>query len=677
MKKKYVIAIISTILAVLVCILLWLVFHNPIQIIEWNKNATNQNITIKIKEIRNGLYSFNDSEFQDNTTIIIDENQALKIKVKNWLGITFEKNVNISNIDKALPILTEIKTNYAETKTNVSFEIFASDKESGIKEYIFIVDEKEIISKDSKFIIPEIKKSLVIKIRDEAGNELLVDEAFYNKKNGEISVVKNVKTITNQNVILTIIKENDDEEYSFSKDDKENYSKNNIYEVTENGTVWIKVKQNNKVLNTKIIVDNIDKEKPSIQYKKDISTKQITITLEGKDNYSKHLVYQFGKEEWSIETKKTFKENLKNYYIKVKDEAGNESYLVLNENLLKESNPSDKTEESKPENSKPKPETPIPEEIPIEFTYTYNKESTKEVILNIQTNSDYEISYNFSAWTKEKTIKITDNKSDYSIRVRNSKGTIKEVKIAITNIVKEKTIAEKNQDTINQIYQTYGFKIAYGESSGTTWYNGKPCVILNNHEKAMEALKEIQSSLTIFPKNFFRNFIGQNGYRIMLFDDLTGSANGFASYEFGDDNFVSLDVNAAFVGRVMYHETFHIMENFIKQKSYGKPNPFANWTKLNPSGFSYSSSSDNTYTTLDLNRYQTNPNEISFMSQYAKTSEVEDRAEVFTDLMFRAFRKNYMENGFGVNEKAKSLAFIIRDYFPNSKGAAWERWIRW
>lgn len=123
------------------------------------------------------------------------------------------------------------------------------------------------------------------------------------------------------------------------------------------------------------------------------------------------------------------------------------------------------------------------------------------------------------------------------------------------------------------------------------------------------------------------------------------------------------------------------MEKYISFKTYGKDDPFSNWNSLNPSGFIYGSDNSNIYTVFsynyDLKSYPTSISQVSFISAYAKSAPWEDRAELFADLMFRAYKKEYMENGFGVNEKAKKLSLIIRDFFPNSIGASWERWISW
>lgn len=235
---------------------------------------------------------------------------------------------------------------------------------------------------------------------------------------------------------------------------------------------------------------------------------------------------------------------------------------------------------------------------------------------------------------------------------------------------------EKNQDLIADIKRIYGYKVSYGTEE--FWYGGVASTKLTDEAKANKALNEIKTGSAIFPTGFFRTFQGYNGFRIILFEHIEGAA-GVASYEFGDDNYIALDINSGFLGRVFYHETFHIMERYISYKTYGQTNPFNTWNSLNPSTFTYGEKTGRTYTAYDLNEYgkYTTPSSISFVSEYAKTRANEDRAEMFADLMFRGIKKEYMQAGFGINEKAKSLALTLRNFFPNSKGARWERFITW
>lgn len=130
---------------------------------------------------------------------------------------------------------------------------------------------------------------------------------------------------------------------------------------------------------------------------------------------------------------------------------------------------------------------------------------------------------------------------------------------------------ELNQDLINQIYNIYEFKVDYGPKAGGLYFQGRPCVMLKSHEKANVALKSLVSSLPIFPKNFFRTFQGQNGYRITLFDDIPGNVAGFASYEFGDDNRMVIDVNSDFLGRVFSMKHFTSWKVIFARKVMENP----------------------------------------------------------------------------------------------------------
>ena len=232
---------------------------------------------------------------------------------------------------------------------------------------------------------------------------------------------------------------------------------------------------------------------------------------------------------------------------------------------------------------------------------------------------------------------------------------------------------------ISQIQKTYGFNISYGDGT-YGYYAGSSCTPLYDEEKANRALTKITNLLKNFPTDFFRKFQGNNGYRIILFDDIPGNTQGVTSYEIGNDNQLFLDVNNdLLLERVVYHETWHFMEQLIMIKN-NYNNPFdSNWDQLNPAGFTYPGDSSNTYTPYDSNRY--NPGypvkNIAFISVYGKTNGREDRAEIFADLMFRGYKQNYMQAGYGINEKAKVMMQEVRKIWPNSPSATWEKYITW
>lgn len=281
-----------------------------------------------------------------------------------------------------------------------------------------------------------------------------------------------------------------------------------------------------------------------------------------------------------------------------------------------------------------------------------------DIIEENTTNSNTKTTKNKTV-PKEESNKIAENNSDTSSNKVDSTKPI--------------TLREKNQELISEIKRLYGYKVSYGDEE--FWYAGKPSTKLTDEEKVNKALLELKKASKEFPSGFFKTFQNCNGYRVMLFDNINGAA-GVASYEIGNDNFLAIDVNKGYLGRVYYHETYHIMEKYIMWQT---DNAFSNWNTFNPPGFTYGDTSTKDYTGYDINAYYgyDNPSLISFVSQYAKSSAHEDRAELFADLMFRDIKKPYMKSGFAINEKAKLLASTIRQYFSNSTGARWENFIEW
>lgn len=313
----------------------------------------------------------------------------------------------------------------------------------------------------------------------------------------------------------------------------------------------------------------------------------------------------------------------------------------------------------------------------------YKKINTQIEISLIKDISKIDTSNNKNEIKKNNTkIENIDNASKNNAKDTNAPDdnkTTNNDNLNKNEVPKEKTIKEKNIDLINYIYNTYGYKVTYGDME--PYYTCSECETLTDDSKANAALNALVEVSKLFPSGFFKNFIGYNGYRVVLYNSIPGAV-GVASYEFGDDNRMYLDANQGYVNRTFFHETWHIMDKYIEFKTYYSVNPFDNWNDYNPSGFVYGDSSNNSYTIYDYNGdgmggYAHDINEISFVSLYAKTSDREDRAELFADLMFRGYKNKYMNSGYGVNEKAKNLALIIRNFFPNSTNAYWERWISW
>lgn len=701
MKKKLKIKV-AIGLALLTILCLFPAFYKndeyQINILDYETKWINKDLEIKIDHVEGAKYSFNNSEYSDKNNYIIDTNiDTLEIKVK-YKNKEYTKKIKIDNIDKTGPIIKN-----ASIKNNI-LTIDATDEISGIKEYVFIIDDKEYRTSENNYEIKKYKK-LIIKVIDNASNETVITEEYFNED--KITYNLNTNEWTKDNVIITINKKDNYLSYSFSsKKDDENYQDANTFEVDENKNIYVKVKTDKKILEKTIEIKNIDRKKPQVKYE----IKNDTVIINATDNSNDKLLYSWNGGKYSDNNIKKYSDSINNQVVKVKDIAGNIEIIKFNVNISKNNSNSNISENKNQEVTNNKNNNSINNDnnknsntqnkndntqnnntnnknnnnqnnnnqnqstvIKFNIRYSETASTINPVVVTIDTDNGNLISFDNGDWSSTNSKSFKNNVSNYSVRIKDKNGKIHEKFINISNI-REETFEEKNKKIIDDIYNKYGFKISYGE--GTYGYYGGACTVLYDHQKANTALNELYPILSHFPSGFFRQFQGVNGYRVILFESIPNGASGVATYEIGNDNQMYLNTtNKYLLDRTFYHETFHLMERYMMIKN-NWVSPFDSfWDNLNPSGFTYGDSSNNNFTAYDT--IGTQPEDISFISAYAKTNPREDRAELFADLMFRYYKKNYMAAGYGINEKAKALALEIRKYFSGSTGAYWEKYITW
>ncbi len=101
-----------------------------------------------------------------NTTYTISENGTYYFYVYDSKGNYEVKVLNITNIDKTLPMAS---CTAKVTANNTKVEVTAYDN-SGIANYIYYVQGKELTSHISKFTIPERQDTVKVSVIDKAGN---------------------------------------------------------------------------------------------------------------------------------------------------------------------------------------------------------------------------------------------------------------------------------------------------------------------------------------------------------------------------------------------------------------------------------------------------------------------------------------------------------------------------
>ena len=94
-------------------------------------------------------------------------------------------------------------------------------------------------------------------------------------------------------------------------------------------------------------------------------------------------------------------------------------------------------------------------------------------------------------------------------------------------------------------------------------------------------------------------------------------------------------------------------------------------TALNPAGYVYGDSNNNNYVWIGNNAAT-----AYFISSYGKTSYMEDRATIFSDMMTRGTCPAYYTKGYPLNEKARSISEQIQLNFNTVSPNTTEFWER-
>jgi len=241
--------------------------------------------------------------------------------------------------------------------------------------------------------------------------------------------------------------------------------------------------------------------------------------------------------------------------------------------------------------------------------------------------------------------------SNYSITQNLS---LEDVEISNENYIESKYIKEK-----------YNIDILYGEDS----FDAARKVDANIQEdeyKIYANLTEMKKVLEKYPDSFFVN----NNLTIILLDNFNNNNIALASRNKLNEFKIYIRDNETFE-RSLHHEMFHIFEYRLNMKSN---TVFSNWSDFNPENFEYLSSLQ----TLDdkyIYKHLANQDEIYFVSKYSKTSEKEDRAEIFAEIMSYKIKPEYLAVGSNIANKAQLITYIMTEKLLDSDNTTfyWNR----
>ena len=247
------------------------------------------------------------------------------------------------------------------------------------------------------------------------------------------------------------------------------------------------------------------------------------------------------------------------------------------------------------------------------------------------------------------------------------------------------TTEDKIKAKVAKISNEYGVTVLTGDSAGFYWTDTY-CSGETDPETTLTWITMVDEQMARYPKGFFTDMQDITTVTIKLVHNLDaggGSFAGVTSREYGDQMFIALNTSQSFLlsDRTFNHEMMHLIEYYIEAKSWNAStqqyeSPLKATEAIKPDAEVIRTYTD--YTTSDYNR---GCEEQYYISAYAKTNGREDRAETFTDYMFRAYKKDYMIRAdYPIPKKQQIIADCIRQYFPSAASQpagslSWEKWL--
>lgn len=198
----------------------------------------------------------------------------------------------------------------------------------------------------------------------------------------------------------------------------------------------------------------------------------------------------------------------------------------------------------------------------------------------------------------------------------------------------EKVVDKKatNLDIINEIKRVYNLKVIYGDGTEYLTKTVSSKSVYDENDVNVMLLQLIEC-LSKYPNNIFKEIeLKDYSIEICLVDYFDNDNIALATRD-SNNNFkvyISNVEKTEKIKKSVHHELYHILEYYMKLE-FDINELYKDWNKYNPEGFEYQSN----ISLLDSNYvYDMDKQGRSyFVSIYSKSSDKEDRAEVFADTM--------------------------------------------
>lgn len=261
----------------------------------------------------------------------------------------------------------------------------------------------------------------------------------------------------------------------------------------------------------------------------------------------------------------------------------------------------------------------------------------------------------------------------------NNQADKKEENSGSDDVIKEENESEvKTLDVINNEYRNeikskYGVLVGYKDEMDNIYKNAyfEP-VRQYNDEKINKILISIDTELKKYPSSFFNEIKNKwKNLTIYLVEKVGASVAGLTDNKDSKSVVILISTEGYLFESTLHHEIMHYIDCYLADKIGAKAIE-ASMNELNPEGFTYGNQ------TNEYVYYYSNP--AYFLSAYSKSDYKEDRAVLFSDMIFRTLKKDYYTKGNPINEKARVISNQLEKYFDcvsSSTTETWERFIEY
>ena len=323
-------------------------------------------------------------------------------------------------------------------------------------------------------------------------------------------------------------------------------------------------------------------------------------------------------------------------------------------------------ENSEPEKNGETKEEKKPEEEKKDIEKGHNNSSENKTEEKQESNNKKENNSTSDIKKDETSVSEKDSNSNKDSNNKNNDNTISNN----TTVKKEESVEppkgenKNNESSLSitndylrkNIKSKYGVNIGYKDESDVNYVNSYSNFTKQyDDEKIHTALNNVDIALRKYPSDFFFEINNKwKSLTIYLVDQITGNVAGLTDNRNPSNVVILINTESLLFESTLHHEIMHYIDCYLAS-IIGVSTLENSMKDYNPSGFVYGAQ------TTEYVYYYSNP--AYFLSAYSKSDYKEDRAVLFSDMMFRTLKKDYYRAGNPINEKAKLISRQLETYF--------------